>query len=174
MEFTLARSVAILRRTPGVLQEWLGALPVEWVEGHEGGESWNPAQVVAHLIGGERTDWMARARIILAQGTDRRFAPFDRTGEIRDSAGRPLDELLATFASLRAQNLSELEGWRLTPAQLRLTGEHPEFGTVTLRQHLATWVVHDLGHLAQVGRVLARQYEDEVGPWRAYLPVLTR
>lgn len=174
MEFSLTGCIAILRRTPLVLRELLAGLPADWSEGDEGAGSWSPAQVVAHLVGGERTDWMVRARIILAEGAERRFPPFDRTEEIRASAARPLDELLATFASLRAGNVAELEGWRLTPAQLRLTGEHPEFGPVTLQQLLATWVVHDLGHLSQISRVMAKQYEVEVGPWQAYLPVLSR
>lgn len=174
MEFNLSHSIAILRRTPGVLESLLGGLPADWLAGAEGPDTWTPAQVVSHLVGGERTDWMVRARIILAQGPERRFDPFDRTGEIHATATVPLAETLATFATLRAQNLRELEAWRLTPAQLRLTGEHPELGTVTLKELVSTWVVHDLGHLAQIGRVLARQYEGEVGPWRAYLPVLTR
>jgi hypothetical protein len=152
----------------------LAGLPAAWLHGNEGPGTWSPSDVVAHLIGGEETDWVVRARIIVAQGPSRRFEPFDRVGVINRSKDRPLSELLQTFATLRASNLAELAQWRLTVEQLQLTGEHPEFGRVTLEQLLATWVVHDLGHLAQAARVMAKQYRAEVGPWQAYLPVLTR
>jgi hypothetical protein len=129
---------------------------------------------VGHLIHGERTDWVPRAQIILAQGRDRHFTPFDRFAQFRDSQGKSLAELLDEFARLRADSLATVAGWRLTEAQLALEGEHPEFGTVTLRQLLATWVAHDLGHVAQAARVMAKQYREAVGPWRAYLPILDR
>ncbi len=174
MRFELAGAVTILERTPAVLREWLAAAPADWVAADEGPDTWSPFDVLGHLIGGEETDWMPRARIILAQGADRRFRPFDRTAGIRATQGRTTDQLLRRFAELRERNLAELRSWRLTPEQLRWTGEHPEFGTVTLEQLLATWVVHDLGHLAQIGRVMAKQYGDAVGPWQAYLPVLHR
>jgi len=174
MTFDLAQAVAVLERTPRVMQEFLAGLPVPWLQATEGPDTWSPSDVVAHLIGGEETDWMLRARIILAQGPDRRFESFDRVGAINRSKGRPLPELLETFTDLRKHNLAELATWQLTSEQLRLTGEHPEFGQVTLEQLLATWVVHDLGHLAQVARVMAKQYRADVGPWQAYLPVLTR
>lgn len=174
MTFDLAQAVAVLERTPRVLREFLAGLPVSWLQATEGPDTWSPSDVVAHLIGGEETDWMVRARIMLAQGPDRRFKRFDRVGAINRSKGRPLPELLETFTDLRRQNLAELATWQLTSEQLQLTGEHPEFGQVTLEQLLATWVVHDLGHLAQVARVMAKQYRADVGPWQAYLPVLTR
>jgi hypothetical protein len=129
---------------------------------------------MGHLIHGERTDWIPRARLILAQSTDRRFAPFDRFAQFRESEGKSLAMLLDEFAQLRSESLATLAGWRLTDAQLTLEGEHPQFGAVTLRQLLATWVAHDLGHLAQIARVMAKQYREAVGPWRAYLPVLDR
>jgi predicted acetyltransferase len=129
---------------------------------------------VGHLIHGERTDWIPRAQLILAQGAARRFAPYDRFAQFRESQGRPLSDLLEEFAQLRARNLDTLTGWQLTEAQLALEGEHPAFGAVSLRQLLSTWVAHDLGHLAQSARVMARQYREAVGPWRAYLPVMDR
>jgi len=122
----------------------------------------------------QSADWIPRARIILAQGADRRFAPFDRQAQFRESQGKTLAELLDEFPRLRAESLATLAGWRLTGAQLGLEGEHPAFGAVTLRQLLATWVAHDLGHVAQVSRVMAKQYREAVGPWRAYLPILDR
>ena len=174
MTFDLAQAVAVLERTPRVLRELLAGLPGPWLHATEGPDTWSPSDVVAHLIGGEETDWMVRARIMLAQGPDRRFKRFDRVGALNRSKGRPLPELLEAFTDLRRQNLAELATWRLTSEQLQLTGEHPEFGQVTMEQLLATWVVHDLGHLAQVARVMAKQYRADVGPWQAYLPVLTR
>jgi hypothetical protein len=126
------------------------------------------------LIHGERTDWIPRAGIILAQGPDRRFAPFDRFAQLGESQGKSLPALLEELAVLRSENLATLSAWGLTDAHLALEGEHPEFGPVTLRQLLATWVAHDLSHLAQVARVMAKQYQQPVGPWRAYLPILDR
>src|SRR5579862_2227244 len=152
MTFELAEAVAVLERTPRVLSELLAGLPVSWLHGTEGPDTWSPSDVVAHLIGGEETDWVVRARIIVARGPDRRFERFDRVAVINRSKGRPLPELLETFTALRRQNLDELAAWQLTPEQLQLTGEHPAFGHVTLAQLLAAWVVHDLGHLAQIAR----------------------
>jgi hypothetical protein len=129
---------------------------------------------VGHLIHGERTDWIARAKIILAQGPDRRFKPYDRFAQLRESEGKTLEQLLDDFELLRVDNLRTVAEWHLTDEQLALEGEHPEFGAVTLRQLLATWVAHDLGHIAQAARVMAKQYRDAVGPWRAYLPVMDR
>lgn len=174
MEFDLKNGTAVLERTPAALWAMLGGLPGGWTGATEGPDTWSPYDIVGHLIHGERTDWIPRARLILGQGADRRFASFDRFAQFRESRGKSLAELLDEFERLRAANLEILAGWRLTDAQLALEGEHPELGTVTLRQLLATWVAHDLGHLAQTARVMAKQYRDEVGPWRAYLPVMER
>ncbi len=172
MLFTLQNGIAILERTAGVLDALLRDMPQAWTDGNEGPDTWSPRQVVAHMIGGEATDWMARLRIILAQGPDRRFTPFDRVGTIERNEQRSLNDLLTEFRALRERNLSELRALDLTAAQLRLTGEHPEFGAVTLEQLLSTWVAHDLGHLTQITRTMARQYREAVGPWRAYLSTL--
>ena len=174
MELQLPRALEILERTPGVFRALLGGLPEAWTAPDEGPDTFSAFDNVGLLIHGERTDWIPRARIILAQGTDRTFAPYDRFAQKRESAGKTLAELLDDFERLRAGNLATLRGWELTERELGLEGEHPALGTVTLRQLLATWVAHDLGHLAQTSRVLAKQYRDEVGPWRAYLPVLDR
>ena len=172
MDFDLATSVAILTRTPRVLDALLRELPAPWIEGTEGPGTWSPYVIVGHLIHGERTDWIPRARIILEQGANRRFTPYDRFAQFRESEGKPLEQLLDEFAELRAANVSTLEGWRLTDEELALTGEHPEFGAVALRQLLATWVAHDLGHLVQTARVMAKHYREAIGPWRAYLSVM--
>lgn len=172
MEFELANGIAVLERTPRVVRAMLSGLPAAWVEATEGPDTWSPYVVVGHLIHGERADWIPRAQIILAQGPDRRFTPFDRLAQFRESQDRSLDELIEEFAALRAQSLATLRDWKLTEAHLTLLGEHPEFGPVSLRQLLATWVAHDLGHLLQINRVMAKQYTDAVGPWRAYLSAL--
>jgi hypothetical protein len=174
VNFDLANSIVILKRTPAVLSELLGGLPTVWTAPNEGPDTWSPFDVVGHLIDGEETDWIPRARVILLQGPNRRFEPFDRFLHMSLNRGRSLGELLNRFAEVRHRNLVELEEWNLGPDQLRLQGEHPEFGPVTLAQLLATWVVHDLGHLAQITRVMAKQYRDAVGPWAAYLPVIQR
>jgi hypothetical protein len=174
MEYDLETGMAVLERTPATIRAMLSGLPSAWTDATEGPDTWSPFIVLGHMIHGERTDWITRARIILAQGPNRRFAPFDRFAQFTESQHASLDELLDQFAKLRAENLATLAEWHLTPEQLALEGEHPALGTVTLRQLLATWVVHDLGHLAQIARVMAKQYRDEVGPWRPYLPVMDR
>ena len=172
MLFDLRNGIAILERTPGVLDALLRDMPEAWTDGDEGPDTWSPRQVVAHMLGAEETDWMARTRVILWQGAERRFAPFDRVGPIESRRGAALGDLLAEFRALRQRNLAELRAFDLTGEQLRLTGVHPEFGSVTLEQLLSTWVAHDLGHLTQITRTMARHYRDAVGPWRAYLSAL--
>lgn len=166
--------IAVLERTPATLRALLAGLPDGWIAANEGPDTFSPFDNVGHLIHGERTDWIPRAGIILAQGGNRRFEPYDRFAQIRESRGKTLADLLDEFARLRAANLVTLASWHLSDRELALEGEHPELGAVTLRQLLATWVAHDLGHIAQTTRVMAKRYRDEVGPWRAYLPVLDR
>ena len=174
MEFQLDHAIEILRRTPATLNSLLCHLPDEWVFSNEGPESWSPFDVLGHLIHGEETDWIPRAKIILEYGERRTFEPFDRFAMFEKSRGKSMSELLDRFERLRAESLRELEGMNLTPEMLGKRGRHPELGVVTLSQLLATWVVHDLGHVGQIVRVLAKQYGEAVGVWRAYLPVLSR
>jgi hypothetical protein len=174
MDFDLTTGIAVLERTPYTLRAMLAGLPTTWTDGTEGPETWSPYDIVGHLIHGERSDWIPRAQIILARGPNRRFTPFDRFAQFRESQGKTLAELLDDLERLRAENLATLAGWQLTDAQLVLEGEHPALGPVTLRQLLATWVAHDLGHVAQTARVMAKQYREAIGPWRAYLPVMDR
>ena len=173
-DFSLPDGLAVLERTPAVLRAWLGGLPDTWTRATEGPDTWSPFDVVGHLIHGERTDWVPRAQIILAQGPDRRFEPYDRYAQFRESEGKTLAAMLDEFAAARRESLATVRSWNLTDAQLALEGVHPAFGAVTLRQLLSTWVAHDLGHLVQVGRVMAKQYRDAVGPWREYLSVMHR
>ncbi len=171
-DFSLERGLPILERTPAVLSAMLRDLGPAWTTTNEGLDSWSAYDIVGHLLHGERTDWIPRAQIILAQGEDRRFAPYDRFAQFTESAGKSLTTLLDEFAQLRATNLRTLADWNLGERELAQTGEHPAFGTVTLKQLLSTWVAHDLSHIAQVARVMAKQYRDAVGPWREYLPIL--
>jgi len=169
----MEEATAILARTPATLDALLRGLPDGWIRANEGGETWSPFDVIGHLIHGEQTDWLPRARIILEHGDARPFDKFDRFAQFRGSQGRPLSELLDEFAARRAENLRQLATLALTDADLDRPGLHPELGPVTMRQLLATWVAHDLDHLVQIARVLARQYSDEVGPWRAYLRIIS-
>jgi hypothetical protein len=174
LSFDIQKSIQILERTPAVVRAMLSDLDPAWTLAHEGPETWSPFNIVGHLIDGEETDWMGRVRIILGDNPDKRFAPVDRFRHLEVAKGKTLAELLDKFATLRAANVAELKGLDISPAELALTGEHPAFGTVTLEQLLSTWTVHDLGHIAQIARVMAKQYKEEVGPWEAYLPVLHR
>jgi hypothetical protein len=174
VEFNFDNSIAVLGRTPDVLKALLTGLSTDWTTPNEGTGTWSPFDVVGHLIDGEETNWMTRARVILSPASVRRFTPFDRLRHLSANKGRTLAELLDRFADLRARNLADLRALALTPADLKRTGEHPEFGSVTLEQLLSTWVVHDLGHIGQIVRVMAKQYKVAVGPWEAYLPVLHR
>jgi len=172
MKFELEHAIQILRRTPVTLKSLLLDLPDRWAVQNEGQGTWSPYDILGHLIHAEHTDWIPRAKIILEHGEARAFDPFDRFAMFEDSSGKSVPELLETFAQLRRRSLQELESLNLTPELLEKRGRHPEFGVVTMEQLLATWVVHDLGHIRQVVRVMAKQYRDEVGPWKAYLPVL--
>lgn len=172
MRFDLADATAVLERTPRVLRTLLEGLPEAWIVATEGPATWSPFDVVGHLIHGERTDWIPRLEIILAEGEARAFTPFDRFAQLEASRGKTLEELLETFAILRVGNLSRLASFGLTPTDLARRGRHPELGSVTLEQLLATWVAHDLSHLGQVARVMGKAYAEAVGPWAAYLPIL--
>jgi hypothetical protein len=169
----MEEAVAILARTPATLTALLRDLPDGWITADEGGDTWSPFDVIGHLIHGERTDWLPRVRIILEHGEARAFETFDRFAQFERSKGRSLSSLLDEFAALRQDNLSQLAELHVTDADLDRRGRHPQLGVVTLRQLLATWVAHDLDHVVQISRVLARQYSDEVGPWRAYLRIIS-
>lgn len=172
MDFSFEDGLPVLRRTPAVLRALLGGLPEPWINASEGPDTWSPFDVVGHLIHGERTDWLPRLEIILTHGEARPFTPFDRFAQFEASRGHSLHQLLDTFAELRAANLDRLDSHRLTRKDLGRRGRHPELGPVTVGELLATWVAHDLSHLAQIARVMGRQYAETVGPWRAYLPML--
>jgi hypothetical protein len=171
-EFNLTESIALLTRTPATLDTLLRGLPNTWVRSNEGDDTWSAFDIIGHLIVGERTDWMARARIILENGEARPFDRFDRFAQTKESEGKSLEQLLDEFARLRKENLIALEALNLQPADLARRGTHPALGVVTLSQLLATWAIHDLTHLHQLSRVMAHQYREAVGPWGIYLGVL--
>lgn len=169
----LAESLAVLERTPAVLNTLLRGLPAAWTDAvTEGVGTWSPYVVIGHLIHGEKADWIPRLQTILEHGRSKAFEPFDREAQFRDSEGKSLETLLDEFTMLRQQSLQQLRSHDLLPEHLDLQGTHPAFGPVTLRQLLATWTAHDLAHLVQIPRVMARRYRDEVGPWAAYLSVM--
>lgn len=170
----LTESVAVLSRTPAVLDALLRDLPEPWTHATEGPDTWSPWVVLGHLIHGERADWVPRLEIILRSGPAEPFPPFDRMAQFRESAGKSTVELLDEFADVRRESLARLEAMHVDASHLALAGTHPAFGLVTARQLIATWTAHDLAHLNQVSRVMARRYQTEVGPWAAYLSVMPK
>ena len=170
MEPTITSTLALLAATPATLDALLRHLPENLVHASEGPGTWTVAQVLAHLIHGERTDWLPRVQIILRAGESETFPTFQREAHLGDT--RSLPELLTEFTELRAISLANLEALMLTPQDLERCGRHPAFGVVTLSQLLATWPAHDLTHLHQIARILASQYREAVGPWSLYLGVL--
>jgi DinB superfamily len=172
MEFELNHAIDILNRTPRVLGDLLQNLPPAWIENNEGENTWSPFDVVGHLIYGEQVNWIPRAKMILELGMDKTFEPFDRFAQFEASKGKTIGELLEKFEMLRQENILTLKEMQLSTTDLEKLGNHPEFGSITLSQLLATWVAHDLDHIVQISRVMAKNYRDAVGPWQAYLSVL--
>ncbi len=172
MKFDVGKALEILERTPVVLDSMLQGISEDWTSVNEGGDTWSVFDILGHLIHGEKTDWIPRAEIILSENRDKTFRPFDRFAQFEDSRGKSLAQLLEEFKTLRESNVEKLRSKNLTDETLHEKGIHPAFGQVTLSQLLSTWVVHDLNHIAQIARVMAKQYKDEVGPWTAYLRIL--
>lgn len=172
MEYRLDQAKEILRRTPAILNALLGDLSNDWVLANEGPDTFSPYDVIGHLIEGEEHDWIPRARIILEHGEAKPFEKFDRFAMYEKSKGKSPAELLARFAEVRGESLRQLDELDLTPELLQKQGSHPALGVVTLSQLLSAWVVHDLGHIRQIVRVMAKQYREEIGPWTAYLSIV--
>jgi hypothetical protein len=172
MEQNLEHTICLLTRTPATLDSLLRDLPEAWSMRNEGGNSWSAFDVVGHLIHGERTDWIPRAKMILEFGESRAFEPFDCLAQERESRGKSLGELLDEFTRVRTENLTELKGLKLGPEDLARRGRHPSLGVVTLSELLATWGAHDLTHLHQISRIMAHQYREAVGPWSKFLGVM--
>ena len=172
MKFTVDKSLEILERTPKVLITMLQDISADWTSPNEGGDSWSVYDIIGHLIHGENTDWVPRTEIILSENSDKKFARFDRFAQFEDSKGKTLNQLLKEFKMLRERNIEQLRSKKITDKNLEEIGIHPAFGHVTLSQLLSTWVVHDLNHIAQISRVMAKQFKVEVGPWTEYLRIL--
>ena len=172
MNFDLEKSIEILERTPFVIESMLNGLSEDWTSGNEGADTWSPYDVVGHLIHGDLTDWIARMEIVLSDGPNKTFASFDRFAQFEESKGKTLDDLLREFKAVRNHNIAILKSKRLTVADYGKKGIHPKFGEVTLAQLLSTWVAHDMDHIFQIARVMAKQYKTEVGPWVEYLKIL--
>lgn len=174
MQYSIEKSLPILQRTPVVLKTLLEGLDDEWIMNNEGGETWSPYDVVGHLIHGEQTDWIARIKICVAETGDKHFVPFDRFAQFHESRGKTLTQLLDEFAAARKQSLETFSQLNITEADLDKTAIHPKFGTVTLRQLLSTWVAHDLSHIGQIVRVMAKQHKEAVGPWVEFLSIMSK
>jgi hypothetical protein len=172
MEHDLDHTMALLARTPAVLNALLRDLSTAWTETDEGNNTWTAKQVIAHLNHCERVDWLARVKRILEFGESKAFDPLDRAAHLKTNSDMPLSELLDEFVLLRAANLEELRAMHIGPSELALRGKHPALGTLTLAELLAGWTVHDMTHLHQVSRILAVQYREACGPFSAYLGVL--
>ena len=172
MDFDLAEARSVLERTPSTLDAFLRGLPTTWTTVRDGEGTWSPHEVIAHLISGDRTNVIPRARLILDRDSTQTFVPFDRDGFFAEANGLELGDLLDLFAQVRAESLALLDSWRIGDAELALTAQHPAFGSVSMRQLLATWVAHDLAHIVQISRTMARRYAADVGPWSAFLSVV--
>lgn len=172
MEYDLQEAKTILSKTPSILETQLTGIAENWIMNNEGDNTWSPYDVIGHFIHGEKTDWIPRAKIIINDGTSRPFESFDRYAQFTASKGKSIPQLLDEFATLRQTNLEQLDSLNITEEKLALKGIHPDFGEVSLKQLLATWVVHDLTHIAQINRVMAKQYKEAVGPWVNYLTIL--
>ena len=172
MNFSIVRSIEILERTPDVLIAMLQNVSADWTSSDEGIETWSAYDIVGHLIHGEKADWIPRMEIILSGRLDKTFEPFDRFAQFHESKGKSLTQLLDEFKRLRQKNIEHLRSKKLTDENIEEKGIHPTFGEVTLSQLLSTWTVHDLNHIAQISRVMAKQYKAEVGPWVEYLRIL--
>ena len=173
MKFKLKEALPILERTPQVVSMLLRNLPSSWTQQNEGDNTWSPFDVIGHYIHGEKTDWIPRMKIILGEG-DKHFVPFDRFAQFKNSEGKSLNNLLDEFAALRKENVRELISICPDESALNKKGIHPQFGEVTLGELLSSWVVHDLTHINQIVRVMAKQYEAAVGPWKEYMGILNR
>jgi DinB superfamily len=172
MQYSLERSYEILERTPAVLQALLAGLHDDWTMNNEGPETFSPYDVIGHLIHGEKTDWTARTKMILEFGNTKTFERWNRVAMYEESEGKSLQQLLDEFAAIRKENMIWFRSLGLTETDLDKKGMHPVLGEVSLRHLLATWVVHDLTHIAQITRVMAKQYKEEMGPWPEFFRIL--
>jgi len=174
MNFKIDKAIEILERTPLTIETLLKGISPEWLKNNEGKNTWSPYEIVGHLIHGEKTDWIPRAMIILSNSENKTFEPFDRFAQMKENQEKTIEELLEEFKQLRNENLEKLVSLQINNSHLTKKGIHPELGEVNLKELLSCWVVHDLGHISQITRVMAKQYKDEVGAWEEYLGILKK
>ena len=174
MTYEIEKAIEILERTPSVIEALLIGVSKEWLMNNEGENTWSPFDIVGHLIHGEKTDWIPRAKIILSNSENKTFEPFDRFAQENESQGKTIEDLIEEFKVRRKENIIELKSLQINKSKLEEKGMHPELGEVNLKELLSTWVVHDLGHISQISRVMAKQYKGEVGAWKAYLGILKK
>lgn len=174
MTLEINKSIEILEKTPAVLQHLLGGISKGWTQNNEGDDTWSPFDVVGHLVHGEKTDWIPRLQLIMQHSDSQTFEPYDRFAQFKLSEGKSMSDLLEEFGSCRKNNISILKGLNLSEEDLKRKAIHPSLGLVTMKQLIAAWVVHDLGHIAQISRVMAKQYQTEIGPWSQYLTIVQR
>lgn len=174
MTYNLDKAIEILEKTPLILVSILSGLSSDWLRNNEGENTWSPYEILGHLIHGEKTDWIPRAKIILSNSENKTFIPFDRFAQMKEDSETSIEVLLEEFRILRAKNIQALKSLEINNATLQAKGTHPELGSVKLKELLSTWVVHDLGHISQISRVMAKQYQSEVGPWKTYLGILKK
>ena len=174
MKYNIEEAILILERTPLILTAQLKDLSENWTNANEGPNTWSPFDVLGHLLHAENTDWILRLEIILSESTDKLFKPFDRFAQLEESGGKTINQLFEEFGFARKKNLEILRSKNINESILEMEGIHPNFGNVTLRNLLSTWVAHDLNHLSQINRVLANQYKEEVGPWSEFLRILNK
>ncbi|WP_408006410.1 DinB family protein [Pseudalkalibacillus sp. A8] len=174
MNFDMKEAIEVLERTPQTFEQFLSGLSDGWLKCNEGENTWNATEVIEHLIEAEKYNWMPRIEIILQEGGSKPFPPFDRFSHLKGSNERSIEQKLLIFKKIRNENLAKLKSLIDPEQHLELTGSHPEFGVVKLRELLSTWVVHDLTHISQIVRVLAERYREDVGPWKEYLRILKK
>jgi hypothetical protein len=168
----MEEAVEILECTPRTLRSLLSGLSEDWIFSDEGESTWSPFDIIGHLIEADKFNWMPRIEMIISKGQSEIFPPFDRFSQLRQNSKKSPDQLFYEFSEIRQQNLEKLKSIITNGTSLEQTGVHPEFGVVRLRELLSTWTVHDLSHIAQITRVMANRYKEDVGPWKTYLRIM--
>jgi len=174
MNFNIKEGLEILERTPQTLEYFLAGLSEEWMKSNEGEGTWNASEVIDHLIECEKVNWVPRLETILQEGENKPFPPFDRYSHLNKKTSESVEQKLLEFKKVRTHNIDKLKDQIKPELHFELTGLHPEFGSVKLRELLAAWVVHDLTHISQIVRVMANRYREDVGPWKKYLSILKK
>lgn len=172
MSFTINNSIELLKRTPQTLHSLLYNVDENWSHKNEGGDTWSPFDVIGHLIHCDEYNWILRLEIMFSDSVIKNFEPFDRFAQLQKNKGKNINQLLDEFVKIRLASIEKLIALNITNEQLSKSAIHPELGSVAVSQLISTWVVHDLDHIAQISRVMAKQYKEDVGPWIKNLKIL--